>query len=67
MLNASQVRKQFWRDHPNLSREKIPDYSGRGWMYTTDTRCAFVDYIDMLHRNGQISDALAQNITLGGE
>jgi len=36
-------------------------------MYVTDTRCAFVDYIDMLHRNGQISDALAQNITLGGE
>lgn len=36
-------------------------------MFTADTRCAFVDYIDMLHRNGQISDALAQNITLGGE
>lgn len=67
MLTASQVREQFWRDHSHLSRKRVRSYSGRGTMYVTDTRCAFVDYIDMLHRNGQISDALAQNITLGGE
>lgn len=67
MLTAKQVREQFWRDHPDLSRKRVRSYSGRGTMYVTDTRCAFVDYIDMLHRDGQISDALAQNITLGGE
>lgn len=67
MLTAKQVREQFWCDHPNLSRKRVRAHNGRGWMYLTDTRCAFVDYIDMLHRNGQISDNLAQNITLGGE
>ena len=32
--------------------------------YCTDTRCAFVDFVDHLHRSGQISEALAQRATL---
>jgi hypothetical protein len=30
----------------------------------TDTRCAFVDFIDQLHRAGQITDRTANRITL---
>jgi hypothetical protein len=33
-------------------------------MYRTDTRCAFVDFLDALHRDGQISDALADRAKL---
>jgi hypothetical protein len=50
---------------PNLSRKKIKAYSGSGTMFTTDTRCAFVDYVDMLKKNGNISAELASRVTLG--
>ena len=29
----------------------------------TTTRCAFVDFVDYLHRDGRITDKQAQNIT----
>jgi hypothetical protein len=59
-----QVRAAFWRDHPTLPRRKITNYSGNGKMHVTDVRCAFADYIDHLSKNGQISEALAQRVTL---
>ena len=65
MLKTQQeVRRQFWLDNPNLPRRKITDYSGTGKMHCTDTRCAFVDYVDMLSKSGAISEALAQRVTL---
>lgn len=67
MTNQAQVRAAFWRDHastPGVSRRKIKNYSGYGTMHNTDTRCAFVDYVDMLSRNGDISQALASRVTL---
>jgi len=33
-------------------------------MHFPDTRCAFSDFVDYLARDGQISDALAQRVTL---
>lgn len=57
-----EVRRAFWDEHPGMSRKKIGPPQHRS--YTTDTRCAFVDFIDSLHRDGQISDALAQRVTL---
>jgi hypothetical protein len=62
----AQVRAAFWRDNPTASRRLITDYSGRGKMHTTDTRCAFVDFLDSLSRDGAISPALAQRATLRG-
>ncbi len=38
-----------------------------GWTqndYPNDVRMAFVDYVDSLARNGEISEALAQKATL---
>jgi len=29
-----------------------------------ETRCAFVDFLDALHRDGQVTDALANRATL---
>ena len=33
-------------------------------MYCTDTLCAWVDWVDTLNKNGEISDALADRATL---
>lgn len=58
------LRAAFWQQHPHLSRKNLKDYSGNGRMYTTDTRCAFVGWLDSLKRNGEVSQALAQRATL---
>ena len=57
------LRAAFWQQHPHLSRKKVKSYSGKG-SNTTDTRCAFVDWLDSLKRNGEVSQALAQRATL---
>lgn len=62
--NQAQVRVAFWRDHPEADKQKIRDHSGKGRMYTADTRCNFVEFVDYLARDGQISEALAQRVTL---
>jgi hypothetical protein len=62
-----QIRAAFWEAHPALPRRKIRNYAGTGRMYPTDTRVAFVDFIDYLQRDRQISDALARRVTLGGD
>ena len=59
-----QIRAAFWDAFPELSRRKIPDHSGQGRMYPTDTRCAFCDFLESLTRNGEISEALAGRATL---
>ena len=67
LTSQAEVRKAFWAAHPQLPRKLIRDYAGTGKMYQTDVRCAFVDFIDHLKRNGQISTELAQRVTLGSE
>ncbi len=59
-----EIRRHFWRDHPAAQRRMIPNYSGTGKMHATDTRCAFVDYLDMLAKDGAISADLADRATL---
>lgn len=63
-LTMTQVRAMFWENHPEADRQKIRDHSGKGRMYKADTRMMFVDFVDSLHRDGQISDITARNITL---
>jgi hypothetical protein len=63
--NQKQIRAAFWDSaqyHINcdtITRRKLSNGD-----HTTDTRCAFVDFVDMLARDGQISEALAQRVTL---
>lgn len=64
ITTQKQIRALFWETFPDLPRRKIRDYSGAGTMYPTDTRCAFCDFLDSLHRGGMISDALADRATL---
>jgi hypothetical protein len=64
MTSQKQIRAAFWATFPNLPRRKIRDYAGTGRMHVTDTRCAFVDFVDYLQTSGQISEALAYRVTL---
>ena len=61
-----ELRQQFWTDHPRLDRHaRITGKRGLSQnAHGTDTRCAFVDWIDHMCRSGQISEALAERATL---
>lgn len=54
-----QVRKAFWEAHPTASR-----LHGRDGDYLTGTRVLFVDFVNALNKDGNISDALANRVTL---
>lgn len=64
ITSQRQLRREFWATFPNLPRKRIKNYAGTGLMYRTDTRCAFVDWLDALQKGGDISQALAQRATL---
>ncbi len=54
------IRVYFWENHPQFKRRgKTPQNS-----YPTDVRVAFVDFVDMMRRNDEISEALAGRVTL---
>lgn len=63
-MTAREFRAAFWREHPQLDRRKITNYSGNGTMYKTDTRVAFAEYVDAASRDGRITQQFAQRITL---
>jgi hypothetical protein len=55
-----QVRAAFWQgwqNRPRPKRQKDGDWP-------TDVRVEFVDFVDMLARDGHISEALAYRVTL---
>jgi len=60
----AELRKAFRQENPDLDFGKIKNYRGDGLMHKTDTRVAFANWIDYLQRDGQISEALAQRVTL---
>ena len=64
ITTQKEIRKLFWEMYPDLDRKKITDFSGKGKMYRTYTRVTFVEFLDMLARNGDISEALAHRATL---
>jgi hypothetical protein len=62
-----QVRGAFWHAFEGaegISRRKIKNDSGNWTMYNTDTIFAFVAFVDMLARDGYISEYLADRVTL---
>ena len=69
MKTQKEIRVLFWALHPNLPKRRHR-YS---WnkndktaelVYAVDARCAFVDFVDQLQRNGEISESLADRVTL---
>lgn len=59
-----ELRREFWKAHPDLPRYKIKNYSGNGKMHVTDTRVAWCDWVDALSKSGEITQELAQRATL---
>ena len=69
MTNQKQIRAAFWEAFPDLPRRRYryswnPRDKTAELVYPIDTRCAFVDYLDQLQRNGIISESLANRATL---
>jgi hypothetical protein len=58
-----QVRSAFWAEF-EARPDYVPQFRKPQNQCPTDTRCAFVDYVDSLARDGQISEALAERVTL---
>lgn len=58
------LRAAFWLAHPAMRRRRVRDYTGTGLMHCTDTRVAWVDWIDAMQRDRQISSELADRATL---
>lgn len=62
LKTITEVRQSFWNNHSQFANEYRKTW--RQNQYNVDIRCAFVEYVDLLHRDGQISDKLAQRVTL---
>lgn len=56
----AQVRAAFWQGWEGRARPK----KLRNGDYPTDVRVEFVDFVDMLQRDGHISEELASRVTL---
>lgn len=65
-MTFTKIRALFWETHPQLEAyaRKARRISKPQNDQDTDTRCAFVDFVDQLHRAGQITDRTANQITL---
>jgi hypothetical protein len=63
LTTQKQIRAAFW-EMLESSPDYVPQFRRSQNKCPADTRVAFVDYVDMLARNGDISDALAQRATL---
>ena len=59
ITSERELRRAFWRDNPHLQRRK-----GKQNDQPTDTRCAWVDWVDAQARGGSVSERIAQNATL---
>ena len=67
--NQKQLRALFWATFPDLPRRRYRySWNSRDktaeLVYPIDTRCAFVDFVDQLQRDGEISETLANRATL---
>lgn len=60
MTTQAQVRAAFWQGFP----AGHPWRKKRNGDYCTDCRVEFVNFVDMLARDGIITEALAQRVTL---
>lgn len=66
MTTQAQIRALFWAQYAHLdarARARRTRSKGHNAQDAT-TRTAFCDFVDFLNRSGEISDALAQRVTL---
>ena len=62
-MTFKQVRDLFFENFPEFQSERrVRKHQNE---YSCDCRCAFCDFVDSLHKDGQITDKQADKITLG--
>lgn len=66
ITTQKEIRRRFWIAHPGLEHQVLeagiktrPQNE-----HCATVRCAFCDFVEHLHRAGQISEALASRVTL---
>lgn len=62
MKTQKEIRQAFWNEFPEFKHEFRTRKTQND--YSCDIRCTFVDWIDNIHKDGIISDGMAQKITL---
>jgi hypothetical protein len=62
MKTQKEVRNAFWEAFPQFAKERRS--RKRQNDYYTDIRCSFVDFVDQLRKDNQISEPLANRVTL---
>jgi hypothetical protein len=62
----AQIRAAFWESHPHFDEQarEAGIRSKRQNEHCATVRCAFVDFVDSLEKNGDISETLAHRVTL---
>ena len=70
ITTQKQVREAFWDAYRrgefqglNVTPRRFALYSGEK-THNTDTRSAFVDFIDSLSKSGQLKEGLVERVTL---
>lgn len=66
MTNQKQIRAAFWNCFPDFEFQarEAGIFSKSQNHHCATVRCAFVDFVDMLAKDGQISEKLANRATL---
>ena len=66
ITTQKQIRHAFWTAHPHFEEQARAAgiFSKRQNEHCATVRCAFSDFVDMLARDGQISESLANRVTL---
>jgi hypothetical protein len=62
MKTQTEVRNSFWESFPEFKSERRS--KKRQNDYKTDIRVSFCDHVENLRRNGEITESLAQRVTL---
>lgn len=62
MKTITEIRAAFWQAHPQFKS----DYRAKKRQndYSVDIRCTFCDWLDTIHKDGLISDRLANTASL---
>lgn len=62
MTTIKEVRKAFWEAHPEFKNEYNKSFTQN--QYKADIRISFVEFVNYLKTDEQISDSLAKRVTL---
>ena len=63
MLTINQIRRMFFETFTQFASEYRTNKVHN--QYSTDCRCTFVDFVDSLLKNNEITETTCKNVVLG--